>query len=188
MDDLRREIAQGNEEGIETTSANIQQNLEKINQHGKRADGIVKSMLQHSNTNAGQKELVIINSLAEEYLRLSFHGMRARDKNFHCEIRHDFDQGIGQVRIIPQDIGRVFLNLFNNAFYSVNQKKKSLAGEYEPFVTVSTRKIGEKVEIRIMDNGLGIPQKNIDKIFQPFFTTKPTGTERGWDCLSPMTS
>ena len=183
IEELKVERAKGNGERDELLEdkllTDLAQNLEKINQHGKRADAIVKSMMQHSNASTGQKELVNMNSLAEEYLRLSFHGMRARDKDFHCEIRHDFDQGIEKIRIVPPDMGRVFLNLFNNAFYSLNEKKKKLDGEYEPELTVSTKRMTNKVEIRIRDNGLGIPQKNIDKIFQPFYTTKPTGQGTG---------
>jgi signal transduction histidine kinase len=146
-------------------------------------------MLQHSRANTGQKELTDINALADEYLRLSYHGLRAKDKSFNATMQTDFDINIGKINIVPQDIARVLLNLFNNAFYSVAEKKKikseglpaeALAkGCYEHTVWVSTKKISGKVEIRIKDNGMGIPQKVIDKIFQPFFTTKPTGQGTG---------
>ena len=156
--------------------------LEKINFHGKRADGIVKSMLQHSRTSNNKRELTDINALADEYLRLSYHGLRAKDKSFNAAMKTDFDESIGSINIIPQDIGRVILNLITNAFYVVNEKKKSYelsATSYEPTVTVSTAKHNEKVEIKVSDNGNGIPQKVLDKIFQPFFTTKPTGQGTG---------
>ncbi len=159
------------------------QNQEKINYHGKRADAIVKGMLQHSRTSTGQKELTDINALADEYLRLSFHGLRAKDKSFNSSIQTDFDPNAGALMIVPQNIGRVLLNLFNNAFYEVAEKKRLSDQEtgttYDPTVFVSTRKLPGKVEIRIRDNGRGIPQKLLDKIFQPFFTTKPTGQGTG---------
>jgi signal transduction histidine kinase len=177
----------------------IFQNNEKIAYHGKRADAIVKGMLQHSRTSSGQKEPTDINALAGEYLRLSYHGLRAKDKTFTASFKTDFDENIGKIDIIPQDIGRVLLNLFTNAFYSVTEKNKHHPDNYEPVVSISTRKlkarpegddpglddsVGQaigrgKVEMRIRDNGTGIPQKLIDKIFQPFFTTKPTGQGTG---------
>ena len=169
----------------------INENGQKILHHGKRADAIVKGMLQHSRVSTGQKEPTDINALADEYLRLSFHGMRAKDKSFNATMKTDFDNAIGKINIIPQDIGRVLLNLFNNAFYAVAEKKKNpqpLKGseEYEPIVTVSTshspfpgRGVGGEVVIKVADNGNGIPQKVVDKIFQPFFTTKPTGEGTG---------
>ena len=154
-------------------------NNEKINHHGKKADAIVKGMLQHSRTSSGQKEPTDINALADEYLRLSFHGLRAKDKSFNATLKTDFDSSIGNVNIIPQDIGRVLLNLFNNAFYAVTEKVKLKPGAYEPTVTVSTKKIGSKIEVRVGDNGNGIPANVKEKIFQPFFTTKPTGQGTG---------
>jgi two-component system NtrC family sensor kinase len=184
IDEMEKEFVEGNkEDGIEIAS-DIKQNLEKIIHHGKRADAIVKGMLQHSRVSTGQKELTDINALADEYLRLSYHGMRAKDKSFNATLQTDFDAGIEKINIIPQDIGRVLLNLFNNAFYGVTEKKNappSPKGEvtYEPTVSVSTKKINGKVEIRVKDNGIGIPQKILDKIFQPFFTTKPTGQGTG---------
>ena len=166
-------------------------NSEKINHHGKRADAIVKGMLQHSRTSNSLKEPTDINKLADEYLRLSYHGLRAKDKSFNATLKTDFDETIGSINIIPQDIGRVLLNLYNNAFYAVAEKKKgspqSASGGgadasqnfYEPMVSVSIKKIGNSVEISVTDNGNGIPQKVVDKIFQPFFTTKPTGQGTG---------
>ena len=180
-------------ETLEGITNDLIQNQEKINHHGKRADGIVKSMLQHSRSSTGQKELTDINLLADEYLRLSFHGLRAKDKTFNATLTTNFDEQIGKVKIVPQDIGRVFLNLFNNAFYSVTEKREQKAhsqGSYEPTVSVTTRFLranenaatGTKkdmVEIKVRDNGMGISQSVRDKIFQPFFTTKPTGKGTG---------
>jgi len=153
--------------------------LEKINHHGKRADGIVKSMLQHSRTSSGKKEPTDINILADEYLRLAYHGMRAKDKSFNTAMKTDYDENIGLIKVVSQDIGRVILNLITNAFYAVSEKKKSNQDGYEPTVTVRTKKINNKIEVSVRDNGTGIPQKTLDKIFQPFFTTKPTGQGTG---------
>jgi signal transduction histidine kinase len=136
-------------------------------------------MLQHSRSSSGQKELTDINTLAEEYLRLSYHGLRAKDKFFNARFETDLDRSISKINIVPQEIGRVILNLINNSFYAVNEKKKNSTNGYEPFITVSTKKVKDKVEIRVKDNGNGIPQELLDKIFQPFFTTKPTGQGTG---------
>jgi len=136
-------------------------------------------MLQHSRSSNGVKEPTDINKLADEYLRLAYHGLRAKDKSFNATLKTDYDESIGNINIIPQDIGRVILNLINNAFYAVDEKKKSGIENYEPTITVSTKKINDKTEIRVTDNGNGIPQKVLDKIFQPFFTTKPTGQGTG---------
>jgi signal transduction histidine kinase len=157
----------------------IKQNLEKINHHGKRADAIVKGMLQHSRATSATKELTDINKLADEYLRLAYHGLRAKDKSFNATLKTDYDEGIENINIIPQDIGRVVLNLITNAFYAVTEKKKSKIEKYEPTVSVSTKRFTDKVEVKIEDNGNGIPKNIIDKIFQPFFTTKPTGQGTG---------
>ena len=167
--------------------SNLSQNLEKILFHGKRADAIVKGMLEHSRINTGQKQPADINDLADEYLRLAYHGLRAKDKLFNAKLETDFDSTIGEINIVPQDIGRVLLNLFNNAFYAAMEKKKNLTGfqnlsglnNYEPTVSVKTKKVDGKVKIHVKDNGIGIPQKVVDKIFQPFFTTKPTGQGTG---------
>ena len=158
---------------------NIADNEKKINHHGKRADAIVKGMLQHSQSSVGVKESTDINKLADEYLRLAYHGLKAKDKSFNATIKTNFDATIGNINIIPQDIGRVILNLINNAFYAVDEKRHRLDKSYEPCVWVSTRNVQDKVEVKVKDNGNGIPQEVLDKIFQPFFTTKPTGQGTG---------
>ena len=157
----------------------LKENEQKINHHGKRAEAIVKGMLQHSRSSTGKKELTDINALADEYFRLSYHGLRAKDKSFNATMETDFSQGIEPINVIPQDIGRVILNLINNAFYAVTEKKKQSGDDYQPIVSVSTRKINSTIELRVKDNGIGIPQKVLDKIFQPFFTTKPSGQGTG---------
>ncbi|MDQ6888742.1 MAG: ATP-binding protein [Bacteroidota bacterium] len=157
----------------------LTENLEKIQHHGKRADDIVKGMLQHSRSTGGEKELVDINAIALEYLRLSYHGLRAKDKSFNATMKTDFDETINKINIIPQETGRVLLNLYNNAFYAVTEKKELNIPGYEPTVSVATKKLPGKVEIRVRDNGLGISEKVMDKIFMPFFTTKPSGKGTG---------
>ncbi|MFC6099302.1 sensor histidine kinase [Olivibacter domesticus] len=164
--------------------ADLTQNLEKINFHGKRADGIVKSMLQHSRSSTGKKEVTNINALADEYIRLSYHGLRAKDKSFNAAIDTQFELTLPAIEVVPQDLGRVFLNLFNNAFYSVNEKKKQLGEVFTPKVTVTTENVIEEgrrasIRITVFDNGLGIPKAVLEKIYQPFFTTKPTGQGTG---------
>jgi signal transduction histidine kinase len=190
-DEMEDAVLKSDREEIISIAANIKENLQKINHHGKRADAIVKGMLQHSRASTSQKELTDINKLTDEYLRLSYQGLRAKDQSFNATIQTDFDERIGKINIISQDIGRVLLNLFTNAFYSVTEKKKkfqqdptgfkNLLGmsDYEPAVVVSTKKENDKVIIKVNDNGNGIPQKVLDKIFQPFFTTKPTGQGTG---------
>ena len=188
-DELEEEAAKGNMDEVKAIAKDIKENEQKINFHGKRADAIVKGMLQHSRANTGKKEPTDLNALADEYLRLSYHGLRAKDKSFNADFTTDFDESIGKINLVPQDIGRVLLNLFNNAFYAVNEKKKApaLKGEsYEPAVSVTTKAIrsplaggAEGLEISVRDNGVGIPQKVLDKIYQPFFTTKPTGQGTG---------
>ncbi|MEJ7589701.1 MAG: ATP-binding protein, partial [Ferruginibacter sp.] len=173
------EIDKGNLEDVKAIAGDIAGNEQKINQHGKRADAIVKGMLQHSRSSSGLKEPIDINALTDEYLRLAYHGLRARDKSFNATMKTDYDDTIEKINIIPQDIGRVVLNLITNAFYAITEKKKQSAGAYEPTIFVSTKKVNDKVEIIIRDNGNGIPQKVLDKIFQPFFTTKPTGQGTG---------
>jgi signal transduction histidine kinase len=196
LTEMNEEIEKGNLAEVKVIAKNVIDNQQKINHHGKRADAIVKGMLQHSRTSTGQKEPTDINALADEYLRLAYHGFRAKDKSFNADIKTDFDNSIGKINIIPQDIGRVVLNLISNAFYVVDEKKKSMppspkgeegaaSFDYEPVVTVKTKRLGPplgdrgKIEIRVADNGNGIPQKVLDKIFQPFFTTKPTGQGTG---------
>ena len=179
IDELQTELKSGNADDAITISNDIKANEEKINHHGKRADAIVKGMLQHSRSSTGIKEPTDINALSDEYLRLSYHGLRAKDKNFNAQIKTDFDESIGKINIIPQDIGRVLLNLFNNAFYAVNQQRNHNIISYEPVVSVSTKKSGNSVVVTVMDNGGGISGKIKEKIFQPFFTTKPTGSGTG---------
>jgi len=179
IEEMKEEIDKGNFEQVKIIAKNIKENEEKINHHGKRADAIVKGMLQHSRSSSGTKELSDINALADEYLRLAYHGLRAKDKSFNATMKTDFDNTIGAINIVSQDVGRVILNLITNAFYAVTEKKKQSGSEYEPTVTISTKKINNKVEIRVKDNGNGIPEKVLDKIFQPFFTTKPTGQGTG---------
>lgn len=192
IDEMKAELDKGNADGAKTIADDVKQNLEKILHHGRRADAIVKGMLQHSRTSSGQKELTDINALCDEYLRLAYHGLRAKDKSFNAKFETGFETSIEKINIIPQDIGRVILNLINNALYAVSERKKqsprTLRGSkeaYEPVVTVATRRLGPpsgdggKIEIRVKDNGTGIPQKVLDKIFQPFFTTKPTGQGTG---------
>ena len=179
IDEMKQELQAGNTAEAIKVADDIKENNLKIANHGKRADAIVKGMLQHSLTSTGQKELTDINALTDEYLRLSYHGLRAKDKSFNATMKTDFDQSLDKINIVPQDIGRVILNLFTNAFYSVAEKKKLLLDGYEPTVSVSTKKINGNLEIKVADNGNGIPQKVLDKIFQPFFTTKPAGQGTG---------
>jgi two-component system NtrC family sensor kinase len=155
------------------------ENESKINHHGKRADAIVKGMLQHSQSSSGKKEPTDLNALVDEYLRLSYHGLRAKDKEFNSELVTHFDENLPKVNVIPQDIGRVLLNLFNNAFYAVNQKSKTAGDDYKPEVSVSTSTDNGQVIIKVKDNGTGIPDAVKEKIMQPFFTTKPTGEGTG---------
>ena len=179
ISEMKQEIEKGNMEQVKLIAGDIEENERKIIHHGKRADSIVKGMLMHSRTSTGQKESTDINALADEYLRLAYHGLRAKDKSFNATLKTDYDETIGNINIIPQDIGRVILNLITNAFYVVDEKKKQQPGGYEPTVSISTKKMNGKVEIRVTDNGNGIPPKVMDKIFQPFFTTKPTGQGTG---------
>jgi signal transduction histidine kinase len=181
---LKAELATGNMQLANEIADDIRDNEQKINHHGKRADAIVKGMLQHSRSSSGAKEPADINVLADEYLRLAYHGLRAKDKFFNATMKTDYDESIGKINIVPQDVGRAVLNLITNAFYVVAEKKKhastsSAQNGYEPTVTVTTKKEGDKVFVSVRDNGNGIPQKVLDKIFQPFFTTKPTGQGTG---------
>jgi signal transduction histidine kinase/ligand-binding sensor domain-containing protein len=179
IDELQTELKSGDiEEALEITN-DIKDNQQKIYHHGKRAEAIVKGMLQHSRTSAGVKEPTNINSVCDEYLRLSYHGLRAKDKNFNADFKTNFDESIGQINVVGQDISRVMLNLFNNAFYDVNEKRKTAGESYKPVVIVQTKKLNHTIEIRVSDNGNGIPQNIVDKIFQPFFTTKPSGEGTG---------
>jgi signal transduction histidine kinase len=184
--EMKQEIDKGNYDEVKLLAKDIEENGQKITHHGKRAEAIVKSMLQHSRTGSGKTEPTDINALADEYLRLAYHGLRAKDKSFNAKIHTDLDKSIGNLNLVSQDIGRVFLNLINNAFYAVAEKKQQLDGSYEPTVSISTKQInnplangGNKIQIKVKDNGNGIPEKIANKIFQPFFTTKPTGQGTG---------
>ena len=196
IDEMQEELNMNNPDEVREIAVDVKQNLDKINQHGQRASGIVKGMLEHSRTSTGKKELTDINKLADEYLRLAYHGLRAKDKSFSTEFKTEFDKTLPKLNVVSQDIGRVLLNLINNAFYVVDKKAKEITpqpheggaknvpDDYKPLVTIST--ISSKspsgdlgVEISVKDNGFGIPAEIKDKIFQPFFTTKPTGSGTG---------
>lgn len=179
LDEMKDAIEKGDTEEAKDIMNDVIQNLEKINHHGKRADGIVKGMLQHSRSSSGVKEPTDINALADEYLRLAYHGLRAKDKSFNATLKTEFDDTIGSINVIPQDIGRVILNLISNAFYAVNEQSKKGIQGYVPTVEVGTKRTGNKIEVMVKDNGNGIPARVLDKIFQPFFTTKPTGQGTG---------
>ena len=186
LQEMKEEISNGNLDAANSIANNVIENEEKINHHGKRADAIVKGMLQHSRSHTGVKEPTDINALCNEYLRLAYHGIRAKEKDFNSTIQTDFDTTIGAINVIPQDISRVILNLINNAFYAVNEKLRTESQKqdgsgtgYQPAITVSTKKTEDRIEIHVQDNGNGISLKILDKIFQPFFTTKPTGQGTG---------
>jgi signal transduction histidine kinase len=180
--EMNEELESGNTEEVTAIAADLKQNLEKINHHGQRASSIVKGMLEHSRAGDGHKEPTDINALADEYFRLAYHGLRAKDKSFNADFKSDFDEGLPIIDLVPQDVGRVLLNLINNAFYAVHQKTLSgldSQGTYKPLVTITTKNLGDKIEISVEDNGNGIPESVKEKIFQPFFTTKPTGQGTG---------
>ncbi len=179
IDDLKIELMNNNIKGVTQILTDLKQNLEKINQHGKRADSIVKGMLLHSRGTSGEKTLTDINDLLEQYVTLAYHGLRAKDKDFNITIEKNYDYTIDKINVVPQDISRVFLNIINNACYAVNDKKKLSSDGFNPVLKVSTKNLKDKVEIRIEDNGNGISQDILDKVFQPFFTTKPTGEGTG---------
>ena len=185
LEEMLEELQNGETEEVNAIANDVIQNLEKIVHHGQRADGIVKGMLQHSRKNAGEKEATDINVLVDEYLRLAYHGLRAKDKSFNAHLETNYDDSVGKLNIIPQDIGRVILNLITNAFYASNEKKKELEKEpsglnrFQPTVSITTKKENNHIEIKVSDNGNGIPKDIIAKIFQPFFTTKPTGQGTG---------
>jgi len=183
-EELEHEVEKGNTAEVKTLAKDIKENQEKILHHGKRADAIVKGMLQHSRSSSGVKEPTNINALADEYLRLAYHGLRAKDKSFNATMKTDFDESIGKINVVPHDIGRVFLNLITNAFYAVNERANNQQlstnnDTYVPTVTVSTERVKDKIHISVKDNGNGIPDSIKEKIFQPFFTTKPTGQGTG---------
>jgi len=197
LDELNEEIDAGNVDEVKEITNDLKQNLEKINHHGKRASSIVKGMLEHSRSSDGKKQLTDINALADEYLRLAYHGLRAKDKSFNADFKLEADESLPKIEVVPQDIGRVLLNLINNAFYAVDKRAKESdpltpkggtkneRNNYKPTVTVSTATFippsgGQRgVKISVKDNGPGIPASIVDKIFQPFFTTKPTGSGTG---------
>jgi signal transduction histidine kinase len=179
LEELLEEMKNGDVEEVDAIAQDVIQNLEKILHHGKRADSIVKGMLQHSRSGAGKKEPTDLNALADEYLRLAYHGLRAKEKSFNAIMETDYDDAIGEVKVVPQEIGRVLLNLITNAFHAVTDRKTKEPDGYEPTVWVQSRKTADGVEISVRDNGGGIPEEIRDKIFQPFFTTKPTGEGTG---------
>jgi two-component system NtrC family sensor kinase len=179
IDEMKTELQAGNMKEAAQLAESIKQNLEKITHHGKRADGIVKGMLQHSRAGSGQKEPTDINFLCDEYLRLAYHGYRAKEKSFNARFESNFDSTLPKVNVVAQDIGRVILNLINNAFYAVSEMKKLRGNGYQPTVSVVTKNLSDKIEISVTDNGIGVSEKVKEKIFQPFFTTKPTGQGTG---------
>ncbi len=179
LEELEEEIVNGNYDEVKALAKDVSANEDKIIFHGKRADGIVKGMLQHSRSSTGQKEMTDINNLSDEYLRLAYHGLRAKDKTFNATLNTDFDDSIGKLNIVSQDMGRVILNLITNAFYVVKKKKEENPKVYNPTVSVSTEKQDNMVLIKVSDNGNGVPKEVMDKIFQPFFTTKPSGEGTG---------
>ncbi len=181
IEELVENLEKGDLEDSNEIVHDLKENLKKITHHGKRADAIVKSMLQHSRAGTGQKELTDLNALADEYLRLSYHGIRAKDKSFNSDFKTDFDPDLPNLSVVPQDLGRVILNLLNNAFYACFERKGSQdpLKSFSPMVKISTKQLGKMAEIRIKDNGMGIPDSIKSKIFQPFFTTKPTGQGTG---------
>ncbi|RYZ62910.1 MAG: two-component sensor histidine kinase [Chitinophagaceae bacterium] len=176
--EMKEEIANQNYNEVVLLAANVEANEDKIAHHGKRADSIIKSMLMHSRGSTSGKEPTDINALADEFLRLSYHGLRAKDKSFNATLKTDYDPGIGKVQVSAQEMGRVLLNLYNNAFYAVDEKKKR-GDVFEPTVSVRTKKDGNRIFVFVCDNGVGIPQSVAEKIFQPFYTTKPTGQGTG---------
>ena len=179
IDEMKEELGNDNKEGAISIADDLKQNLGKINQHGKRADSIVKGMLLHSRGTAGEKASTDINDLLEQYVNLAYHGMRAQNKDFNIKIERDYDESLEKINVVPQDISRVFLNIINNGCYAANHRKNKDGDGFSPTIKVSTKNLKDKVEIRIADNGNGIPDKIKDKLFQPFFTTKPTGEGTG---------
>ena len=179
LEELLEELEKGDLEEVKALASDVSDNLEKIVHHGMRADGIVKGMLQHSRSGDGKKEPTDLGALADEYLRLAYHGLRAKDKSFNATLETDFDPGLGPVLLIPQDMGRVILNLLTNAFYAVSEKAREGQPGYVPTVSIKTAREDGRVVLSVSDNGNGIPEKVREKVFQPFFTTKPTGEGTG---------
>ena len=179
LDEMKTELKNDKREDVIEIVESLKQNLEKINQHGKRADAIVKGMLLHSRGTSGEKVLTDINELLDQYVTLAYHGMRAQNSEFNITIEKDYDKSLEKISIVPQDMSRVFLNIVNNACYAANEKKKKGGNNFNPLLKVSTKNLIDKVEIRIRDNGNGIPKPIKEQIFNPFFTTKPTGEGTG---------
>jgi two-component system, NtrC family, sensor kinase len=179
VSELKDELDRGDTDEAKAIANDLTQNLQKINHHGGRASAIVRGMLEHSRTGTGEKQPTNLNALADEYLKIAYHGLRAKDKDFNCDLKTTFVADLVSVAVVPQEIGRVLLNLYNNAFYAVHEKQKIALADYQPTVTVSTHRLDNQVEIRVRDNGAGIPDAIKAKIFQPFFTTKPTGEGTG---------
>jgi two-component system NtrC family sensor kinase len=179
LGELEEELNKGDIAEAKAIAADIRENEKKINHHGRRADSIVKGMLEHSRVGTGQKQPTDLNTLADEFLKLSYHGLRAKDKSFNAELITHYDAALPKADVVQQDIGRVLINLFNNAFYAVNQKLKTAAADYKPIVEVTTSSQNGQVIIKVKDNGIGIPDAIKEKILQPFFTTKPTGEGTG---------
>jgi signal transduction histidine kinase len=189
-DELRQELRRvadrldpADLETLDALAADLQLNARKITEHGKRADSIVRGMLQHSRGQSGERQPTDVNALLEEYVNLSYHGMRAQDSSFNITVERDYDPSVGTIDAVPQDLSRVFLNVVNNACYATREKQRSSGGSgrtaYVPTVSVRTRNLGDSIEVRIRDNGNGIPPEIRDRIFDPFFTTKPTGQGTG---------
>ncbi|MGA9240223.1 sensor histidine kinase, partial [Robiginitalea sp.] len=179
MDEMDEELEKGDIAEARTIAGDVKENLAKISHHGNRADSIVKGMLQHSRSSSGKKEPTDLNALADEYLRLAYHGLRAKNKSFNAKMETEFDPDLPKVNVVPQEMGRVLLNLITNAFHAVNERQVSVAEDYEPTIWLKTQKTRNGVEITVRDNGGGVPEEIRDKIFQPFFTTKPTGEGTG---------
>ncbi|HKJ80628.1 MAG TPA: ATP-binding protein [Ignavibacteriaceae bacterium] len=179
LDEIKEELEKNDKEEVLSILKDLKQNLEKINHHGKRADSIIKGMLLHSRGTSGEKTFTDINELLEQYVNLAYHGMRAQNKEFNITIEKDYDEALEKINVVPQDISRAFLNIINNACYAAYERKRTDGEDFSPMIKVSTKNLNDKIEIRIADNGNGIPDKIKDKIFQPFFTTKPTGEGTG---------
>jgi signal transduction histidine kinase len=179
VEEMKAAAQKGDVTEVTAVANDLLANLDKVVHHGKRADAIVKGMLQHSSAVSPEKELSDINALVDEYLRLAYRGYRSKDQTFNADFTTRFDPAVEKISIVPQDIGRVLLNLFNNAFYALQMKKQQLNGSFVPVIVVSTQKEGNQVHITVKDNGTGMSQKVAEKIFQPFFTTKPSGEGTG---------
>jgi signal transduction histidine kinase len=186
VDELDEELTKNNSkmekdsiENIHDILNNIKLNVTKISEHGKRADRIVHSMLQHSRKDSGEFRMTDLNTFVEEYVTFACDSMRAKDSKFSLKIERNYDQAINEINISPPSLSRVVLNIINNSIYATAEKKKKVGGDYMPMLTVTTKNLDEKIELRFRDNGPGIPKKDVEKIFEPFFTTKPTGEGTG---------